>query len=155
MKKQVMVRAWEIYRSLVGDKIAKLSYAMKKAWAEVKAQANAVEEKVYGGEYGTITESKLDELFEMGAGIWEKAGKKRLYLNEAVEKIVGLEIERYKSGNICYAEICGEKISNSEAGRALYELRNVYVDMITGKICISGKGQYIDMLLENIKKYVA
>lgn len=35
--KQIMKRAWEIYRTLEGDRLAKLSYALKKAWAERKA----------------------------------------------------------------------------------------------------------------------
>lgn len=35
MKRQVMKRAWEIYRTLEGDRIAKLSYAMKQAWEEI------------------------------------------------------------------------------------------------------------------------
>ena len=42
MKKQIMKRAWEIYRTLVGDKAAKLSYALKKAWAEVKTAVKTV-----------------------------------------------------------------------------------------------------------------
>lgn len=36
MKKEVMKRAWEIYRTLEGDRNAKLSQALKQAWAEVK-----------------------------------------------------------------------------------------------------------------------
>lgn len=39
MKKQIMKRAWEIYRTLVGDRIAKLSMALRQAWAEAKAPA--------------------------------------------------------------------------------------------------------------------
>lgn len=35
--KEIMKRAWEIYRTLEGDRIAKLSYALKKAWAEHKS----------------------------------------------------------------------------------------------------------------------
>ena len=35
--KEIMRRAWEIYRTLEGDRIAKLSYALKKAWAEYKS----------------------------------------------------------------------------------------------------------------------
>lgn len=37
MMKQIMKRAWEIYRTLEGDKIAKLSMALRQAWAEAKA----------------------------------------------------------------------------------------------------------------------
>ena len=38
----IMRRAWEIYRTLTGDRIAKLSYAMKFAWAEAKAPADEI-----------------------------------------------------------------------------------------------------------------
>lgn len=37
MMKQIMKRAWQIYRTLTGDKIAKLSMALRQAWAEAKA----------------------------------------------------------------------------------------------------------------------
>ena len=40
--KNVMKRAWEIYRTLAGDRVAKLSQALKMAWAEVKAAAKTV-----------------------------------------------------------------------------------------------------------------
>jgi hypothetical protein len=50
MMKQIMKRAWEIYRTLVGDRIAKLSMALRQAWAEAKAvttrAANAMDLKV-------------------------------------------------------------------------------------------------------------
>lgn len=36
-KSQIMQRAWEIYRTLIGgDRIARISVAMKQAWAEAK-----------------------------------------------------------------------------------------------------------------------
>ena len=40
MMKQIMKRAWEIYRELEGDKIAKLSMALRQAWAEFKEAAS-------------------------------------------------------------------------------------------------------------------
>ena len=42
MKAQIMKRAWEIYRTLTGDHIAKLHYALKAAWAEIKKAARNV-----------------------------------------------------------------------------------------------------------------
>lgn len=36
MKSNIMKRAWEIFRTLTGDYRAKLSMALKRAWAEVK-----------------------------------------------------------------------------------------------------------------------
>lgn len=35
MKRAVMKRTWEIYRTLTGDRNAKLSHALKQAWSEV------------------------------------------------------------------------------------------------------------------------
>lgn len=35
--KEIMIRAWEIYRTLEGDRIAKMSMALKRAWEEAKA----------------------------------------------------------------------------------------------------------------------
>ena len=34
--KNIMQRAWQIYRTMDGDRIAKIAYAMKQAWAEAK-----------------------------------------------------------------------------------------------------------------------
>jgi hypothetical protein len=42
-------------------------------------------------------------------------GETRWYLQ--IEALIGLDLERYKSGNIWSAELGGEKISNSEATR--------------------------------------
>lgn len=44
--KNVMRRAWEIYRRLTGDRLAKLSMALKRAWAEKKKKNAENAEKV-------------------------------------------------------------------------------------------------------------
>lgn len=36
--KKIMTRAWEIYRTLEGDRLAKLSMALRQAWAEAKEE---------------------------------------------------------------------------------------------------------------------
>ena len=87
--KNVMTRAWEIYRTLTGDRLAKLSMALKMAWAEAKAP----QEKVYGGEVATITESNLNKLISMGATRWTKYNKDRLYLSKAGKNIINLVVE--------------------------------------------------------------
>jgi hypothetical protein len=45
--KNVMTRAWEIYRTLEGDRLAKLSYALKQAWSEFKGGLNKMLNKVF------------------------------------------------------------------------------------------------------------
>lgn len=42
MKKAIMKRAWEIYRTLEGDRAAKMSMALREAWAEAKADLEFV-----------------------------------------------------------------------------------------------------------------
>ena len=38
--KEIMTRAWEIYRTLEGDRLAKLAMALRQAWAEFKAASS-------------------------------------------------------------------------------------------------------------------
>lgn len=44
IRKVAMTRAWEIARTMVGDMAARLSYALKQAWAEAKTAANLITE---------------------------------------------------------------------------------------------------------------
>ena len=64
--------------------------------------------------------------------VWEKYGKKRLYLDE--KKEMGFELDFYKSGNIAYAKLNGEKISNNKAWEVRSDLSNSYIDFQTGLI---------------------
>lgn len=67
--KEIMNRAWEIYKTLEGDHSAKLSMALRMAWKESrKADFTGV---AYIGEgFGVKRFSK-----------WQKYGKNRIYIN--------------------------------------------------------------------------
>lgn len=95
----------------------------------------------------------LEKLVEMGAKEWHKGTMNRLYLNGAMTELVGLYVERYKTGNISYAERNGEKISNSEGYRIINAAERLYIDLDTMKIC-GGKidSYYMDMFVEAITK---
>ena len=75
-----MKRAWEIYRTLTGDRIAKLSAALKQAWAEVKAMAT---KQAFTG-FAKIAKKAetYDESCFLTFKAWEKNGKKRIYIND-------------------------------------------------------------------------
>lgn len=78
--KNIMKRAWEIYRTLTGDRLAKLSQALKMAWAEIK---NVVKEKF--NRYATIAKSAHGTNYDDGSTVtnfklWENYGKKRVYV---------------------------------------------------------------------------
>lgn len=69
----IMNTAWKIRKAA---KIT-MSEALKKAWRIAKAMV-------------------------LGARVWEKGSKSRLYLNEAGKAIIGLTYSTYNSGNICW-----------------------------------------------------
>ena len=73
------------------------------------------------------------KLVEIGCAVWEKYGRKRIYINsdEEIEKVFGLSVGRYNSGWISSAYLNGEKISNSQARRLL--AIKPYYDCIAGK----------------------
>lgn len=93
----------------------------------------------------------VEKLVEMGAKEWHKGSMNRLYMNGAMTELVGLYVERYKTGNISYAELNGEKISNSEGYRIINAAERLYIDLDTMKIC-GGKidPYYIDMFVKAI-----
>lgn len=83
--KAVMKRAWEIYRTLIGDKIAKLSMALRQAWAEIKKAESA-----FKG-FAKISKSDANnrECDYITFKAWEKNGKKRIYLNDYKGRTIG------------------------------------------------------------------
>lgn len=72
-------------------------------------------------------------LAEIGCTVWEKYGRKRVYVNsdDQIEKVFGLSVGRYKSGMISFAFLNGENISNSQARRLLTV--KPYFDCLSGK----------------------
>ena len=64
--------------------------------------------------------------------IWEKNGRKRGYLKaDAIEKALGLKVERYKSGNAKHAAQDGCEISNSKYNRLIGRFENQYYDFVS------------------------
>jgi hypothetical protein len=90
-------------------------------------------------------EEKIAKLEKLGFRRWTKAGYDRLYVG--AEKL-GLEVERYKSGNVCWAAWKGEQISNSKAGRMLAD--KTYIDVTTWTLHSTS-----DILAEEAQKLMA
>lgn len=83
--KNVMKRAWEIYRVLVGDKAAKLSMALKQAWYEIKrGAANMVE--LTGSEKQIKWAKDLVEKMMIEVNVWTKAINEADYKEETRQK---------------------------------------------------------------------
>lgn len=76
-----------------------------------------------------LTEEQITKLEEKGFKRWQKPGIDRLYINATT---LGLECDYYKTGNIKYAEFCGEQISNSRARD--YKAAKTYINVENGRI---------------------
>ena len=66
--------------------------------------------------YDRLSDKEIAYLEAKGFRRWTKAGMDRLYVPATK---LGLEIRRYKSGNIASATFNGEPISNSDARRLM------------------------------------
>lgn len=86
-----------------------------------------------------VSVKMVEVLKEMGANEWRKGGYNRLYLNGAVDELIGLETECYKSGNIKSAYLKGNEISNSEAKRIIFHTCKAFVDLDTMELVTSSK----------------
>jgi len=78
-------------------------------------------------------EMTVESMLEIGGTRWTKGGHDRVYLDWS--KLVGLEVEHYRTGNISYAEYKGERISNSQAYQMCSQIDRVWFDCVTGELC--------------------
>ena len=75
----------------------------------------------------------VETMTAIGGSRWQKNGHDRVYINNWVDYLP-LEIDRYKSGNICWAAWNGETISNSQAAKLLGTIDKVWFDAADGKL---------------------
>ena len=93
----------------------------------------------------------INKLEEIGGNRWQRFGKDRVYLSSAIPKLINLEIERYKTGNISSAKIDNVEISNSEGGRILEYIDKIYYDVEIDKLVIQNKKSSMEWLEDLIK----
>lgn len=108
-KREIMVRAHEVARTMEGDYAARMSYGLRRAWFEAR-------------------------LIAKGGRLWEKAGMRRVYFNNLVE-LYGLTLEFYNTGNISAAWLDGERISNNSARQIVSMLYTgkLWYDLTSGR----------------------
>ena len=75
-----------------------------------------------------MTAEMITALEKKGFNRWTKGNMDRLYINAGQ---LGLECGYYNTGNIKWAEFCGNSISNCEARRM--KAAKTYIDINTGK----------------------
>jgi hypothetical protein len=76
-----------------------------------------------------MTEERIKELEGKGFKRWQKGNYDRLYINATA---LGLVVDRYKTGNISYAEFNGERISNTQ-GTKMVDAKT-YIDVNTERL---------------------
>lgn len=94
--KNVMTRAWEIYRTLEGDHRAKLSLALRQAWEETKTETPETPETI------------IAKLQAQGLKVtrWTKGGNDRLYVKgfhyskEYYIDLVGMKAVANRAGTV-------------------------------------------------------
>lgn len=87
-KAQIMKRAHEIAKSLEGDYSARMSIALRQAWAEAKIPTKTT----FNGFVKMVQPSREnyeDDCKYLFFKLWEKKGYKRVYINDYKRRTLG------------------------------------------------------------------
>lgn len=78
-----------------------------------------------------------DMVVALGGRLWEKNGMRRVYLNDWTA-FAGIEINRYRSGNVASASIGGRGVANGRIADIVGAIAKVWFDTVDNRIHISG-----------------
>lgn len=134
----IMTRAHELAAAMEGDYTARLSMALRQAWAEVRNEGKTIEAR----------------FAEIGGNLWERHGHRRIYFNNLTE-LYGLDLDYYNTGNISSATLDGEGISNNSARIIASDLKfgKLWFDLNTGSFASRDlPSRMADKLVERIKE---
>ena len=124
-RKAVMLRAWEIFHTLQGDRDAKLSHALKMAWAEAKAPKSLKEEIISKVEY-IVSKASDRYNYEIVVRDWANYGKSRTYIKVKETSNYSKHHKTYDFGyidNIANTYVAGNKNANGN-----FDLAGAYLD---------------------------
>lgn len=133
-KTVLMHKAWAYAKEIIGDLAARLSYGLKRAWAEMNPK--------------TVVSKKLVEL---GAKAWVHpvTGAVRIYLNRAVHTLLKIDVEYHKTGSLSFFAMDGFHYSNTAGRRYLASFARAWWDGEQVRDCTS---PYITECLEEAIK---
>jgi hypothetical protein len=102
--KEIMTRAWEIYRTLEGDRLAKLAMALRQAWAEAKDDTlERVEQVYYRYTYGQVSRFEAGVIYKaMKQGAIKISKKAVNALYSQCDKMYRFASERYHQNHNYY-----------------------------------------------------
>lgn len=85
-----------------------------------------------------------EKLEELGIDVWERGEMKRYYINsDKLEAVFGLEVSYYKTGNLCWARLNGEGISNAKAAKLIG--RAIFFDAVSEKWMQNREGRTVEL----------
>jgi hypothetical protein len=125
-RKAIMVRAWEIFHTLQGDRDAKLSHALKMAWAEAKAPAKSLKDQIIEKVEYIVSKASDRYNYEIIARDWANYGKSRTYIKVKETSNYSKHHKCYDFGyidNIANTYIAGRKDANGN-----FDLAGAYLD---------------------------
>lgn len=100
-----------------------------------------------------LNDKQIEKLISLGAKRWTKYGRDRLYIRDTAKEL-GLDYDRYNTGNIRYASFNGEKISNSQCRRMLDQIDGAYINLATGEIMMGGREEEAHMFISALEKII-
>lgn len=122
-----------------------------RAW---RIDPNSLQRRIALGIRKPRVKITAENLEAIGGRRWIKGGHDRIYFNNWPE-LIGLEINRYKTGNISCAFLDGELISNRQAGLLLNMINKVYWDIQAGHLCIQwASGESRIMTRDELKQAI-
>lgn len=95
-----------------------------------------------------LTANQIEKLEAMGFKRWTKGNHDRLYINNGLYKIMDIEVDRYKTGNIATAKLNGEETSNSFMNKLISAGTKSYIDLNSDEIISYANDSYIKSLIE-------
>ena len=91
---------------------------------------------------------------QMALQHWEKYGKCRVYFDQnSVLSICGVEIERYKTGNVCSCYVNGASVSNSDGRRWIDGTNGCYFDVQNNEV-FAPRGRFSNEIVSSIRKFL-
>jgi len=93
---------------------------------------------------------RQEKLEKLGGVYWEAYGKKRVYFDS--QELIDFKVEYYNTGNVKYAELDGEKISNGKARKLLYKLDTgkLYYDFEKEDFFCTVPGEIREKIIEKL-----
>lgn len=92
-KAQIMKRAHEIARTLEGDYMAKMSMALRQAWAESR-ESKTIEDEAMARMEAIVAASAKCYDYEIKFSLWENYGKSRTYI-KVIEKSQNVKASKH------------------------------------------------------------